>query len=158
MLEIWKVIETHPDYLVSNLGRVKSLKRNCELILKPRTNKMGYFRVLLSNYGVPKDFRIHQLVAIAFLNHIPNGMVDVINHKDFNKKNNAVYNLEIVTQRKNADHKEKEHSSKYTGVSWNKKRNKWQVFAYINKKQYYLGLYEIEEEAAKIYLDKISTI
>jgi len=158
MEEVWKAVKGYEDYQVSNLGRVKSLKSNKETIIKLRNNCRGYLRVALSKNNKPKEHRVHQLVAMMFLGHIPNGMKNVVNHKDFIKTNNCVDNLEIVTQRKNADHKEKTHSSKYTGVSWNKKLNKWQVFAYINRKQYYLGLYESEEKASEIYEDKIASL
>jgi len=157
MEEVWKTIHGFEDYMISNFGRVKSLKRGKEFILKLRNNKRGYLKVLLYKNGNTKDHKVHQLVAVAFLNHTPDGMKMVINHKDLIKTNNHVSNLEIVTQRNNSDHKYKKHSSRYTGVSWSKKNKKWQVFAYINGKQYYLGLYESEEEASVVYESKIAS-
>jgi len=105
MEEVWKTIHGFEDYMISNFGRVKSLKRGKEFILKLRNNKRGYLKVLLYKNGNTKDHKVHQLVAVAFLNHTPDGMKMVINHKDLIKTNNHVSNLEIVTQRNNSDHK-----------------------------------------------------
>ena len=62
-------------YQISNLGKVKSLKRKLsdgrklkEKILKPQTNNCGYLRVNLYKYRKMKSFLIHQLMAMAFLN------------------------------------------------------------------------------------------
>lgn len=90
-MEIWKTIEDYPDYQVSSLGRVKSLKGKKERILKPG-DVGGYLNVILSNNGKKKNFRVHRLVAEAFLLN-PLGL-PVINHKDEDKTNNTVDNLE----------------------------------------------------------------
>jgi hypothetical protein len=123
-MELWKKIEGFEDYQVSNLGNVKSFKFGKEKFLKQsKTN--GYFHVSCFKDGKQKKFNIHQLVAIAFLKHKPCGMNLVVNHKDFNKENNNVDNLELVTQRENANHKHIKSSSQYCGVTWWKERKKW---------------------------------
>lgn len=87
--EIWKPIEGYPDYEVSSMGRVKSLNyyhTGKEKILKPIIDK--YLMVHLNN----KSYRIHRLVATAFIPN-PNNLPEV-NHKNENKYDNRVENLE----------------------------------------------------------------
>ena len=112
--EEWKSIKGYEGlYMVSNLGRVKSLcgfngheyvKR--EKILNPYKQKAGknYYRsvVKLSKDGSRKDFKVHRLVADAF---IPNPeLKSNINHIDGNPLNNRVDNLEWCTQKENVIH------------------------------------------------------
>lgn len=91
--EIWKSIKGYEGlYEVSNLGRIKSLWYGREKILKPYKNKDGYLQVILSKNGKVKNFRVHRLVAEAF---IPNPMgLPEINHLDENKANNVINNIE----------------------------------------------------------------
>ena len=71
--EIWKdVLNYENHYKVSSLGNVKSVKFGKDTILKKKIRNK-YLAVNLTKNGVVKDFNIHQLVAIAFLNHKPNG-------------------------------------------------------------------------------------
>lgn len=95
-MEIWKDVEGYEGlYQVSSEGRVKSLGNNKtrkEKILKNCKDKDGYLYVLLCKEGKKKYFTIHRLVAKAFLSN-PNNLLEV-NHKDENKQNNCVENLE----------------------------------------------------------------
>ena len=95
MREEWKDIEGYEGmYQVSNLGNVKSLnyrRTGKERILKGRDVK-GYLRVGLWKDGENKDYLIHRLVGQAFLEN-PNNL-PILNHKDENKYNNCVQNLE----------------------------------------------------------------
>ena len=94
--EYWRpVVEYEGLYMVSNWGRVKSMNYNHsgkEKILKPGKDKNGYLKVGLCKNGKVKTFYVHKLVAEAFLLN-PNNL-PCINHKDENKQNNSVNNLE----------------------------------------------------------------
>lgn len=93
MVEIWKDIKYYENlYQGSNLGRVKSIKFGKERILKTFKNKDGYLQVGLWKNNKRKIFLVHRLVAQAFLDN-PNNLPEV-NHKDENKLNNVVSNLE----------------------------------------------------------------
>lgn len=161
-MEIWKSVKNYEGvYEVSNLGNVKSLSRiilrngkypfKCkEKIIKQNISN-GRYHVDLYKNGIGKTFKVHQLVSIAFYNHVPNGYYLVINHKDFNPLNNKLDNLEIVTQRENSNLKHIKSSSQYVGVSWRKQSNKWKASIYINGKQKHLGLFLSEIEASISY-------
>jgi len=95
--EIWKDIKGYEGfYQVSNLGKIKSLPRNNTIkqskILKNGYSRKGYCIVNLSKNNKVKSYRVHRLVAQAFIPN-PNNYPDV-NHKDENKLNNSVDNLE----------------------------------------------------------------
>ena len=157
-MEIWKSIPDYEGYEVSNLGRVKSLKFGKERILKSHLNSSSYLTVGLFKDNKRKPFQVHQLVAIAFLNHTPSGMKLVINHINFDKQDNCVENLEIVTQRENSNRKHLNSISGYTGVYWNKKAKKWQSQIRINKKRVSLGYYINIYDAHLAYENKLKTI
>ena len=94
--EIWRTIEKYPNYMISNLGNVWSKRR--EKQLKPCVNSSNYKKYVLSG----KNVYAHRLVAEAFIPN-PNNLPEV-NHKDGNKWNNYVENLEWVTKNENALH------------------------------------------------------
>lgn len=110
--EIWKdVIGYEGSYQVSNLGRVKSVSREIfnrgvrqkikERILKP-CNKGGYLFVTLSQFGKPKTFAVHRLVAITFLPNPENK--PQVNHLDENPLNNRLTNLAWATASENCNY------------------------------------------------------
>jgi len=155
--EIWKDIKGYEGhYQVSNLGSIKSLKFGKERILKPSKDRDGYLLVVLSKDSKPKTFTVHQLIAIAFLDHTPNGHKIVIDHIDNDKLNNYVGNLQLVTQRKNTTKDRLRGSSKYIGVCWYKPYNKWQAKININGIGKHLGYFECELAAAKAYNDALN--
>ena len=154
--EIWKDIPNYEGYYqVSNIGRIKSLNyRNTKTpkVLKASTeNGSGYLFVTLVKKSKRKVRTVHQLVSEAFLNHKPNGNKLVVNHKDFNKLNNNASNLDIITARENSNRKHIKSSSKYVGVSWAKRNNKWQSNIYINGNLEYLGYFTNETDAHNAY-------
>tara|TARA_R110002124_G_scaffold3824_1_gene24275 strand:- start:95 stop:577 length:483 start_codon:yes stop_codon:yes gene_type:complete len=151
MKEVFVDVKGYEDYQVSNLGNIKSLKSKKEKVLKPGVSSSRYLTVALSKEKTPKTFQVHQLVAMAFLNHIPCGMKFVVNHIDFNPLNNNVNNLEVITQRENTNKKHIKGSSRYIGVSWCKRDKKWRSDIWINGKLKYLGLFNGELDASEAY-------
>lgn len=90
-MEIWKDIKGYENiYQVSNFGNVKNTRTN--RIIKSKKNSKGYMLVGLYKDGERKNFYVHRLVAIAFLQNPLK--LQYINHKDENKENNNVDNLE----------------------------------------------------------------
>lgn len=113
MQEIWKDIPDYEGiYQVSNLGNIKSIKRIVnsisggrivnERILRQKLRSDGYLDVELSKNNVQKSIYVHRLVAIAFIDN-PNNY-DVVNHKDENKSNNCVNNLEWCNHKYNTNY------------------------------------------------------
>ena len=109
MEEIWKDIKGYENiYQISSYGRVKSLKRisDCgrhlpEKILKAG-NSHGYKSVTLRKNGASKIHSVHRLVGQTFIENPCN--FPCINHKDEDKTNNKVNNLEWCTQKYNANY------------------------------------------------------
>lgn len=107
--EIWRDIAGYEGkYQVSNLGRVRSLQyHNTKGImrigyLKPATDGCGYLRCALSKNNKLATFKVHRLVASAFIDN-PNNLPQV-NHKDGDKRNNNVGNLEWCNNSQNQLH------------------------------------------------------
>jgi len=100
LMEKWKYINN--DYLVSNLGKVKSLPRNgtinAERILKHKINKVGYNSVYIGKWKL-----VHRLVAEAFITNSDNK--PFVDHIDNNKSNNSIDNLRWVTMEENNKHR-----------------------------------------------------
>ena len=97
MVEKWVNIENHPSYFISNFGRVFSKKSN--KVMKNRVvSKNGYQQITLDN----SQLLVHRLVAQAFIPN-PNNL-PCVNHKDENKKNNDVRNLEWCTYKYNNEY------------------------------------------------------
>jgi hypothetical protein len=149
MQEIWKEIKNYPNYKVSNLGRVKRITGNGG-ILKPQITG-GYYHVSLCADRKISTKRVHQIVAIAFLDHTPSGHVLVVDHIDFDTLNNNVNNLRIITQRENTNRKHLNSSSKYVGVHWNKKVKKWRARITISGRLVHLGYFLNEIDASNAY-------
>jgi hypothetical protein len=102
--EQWKAIaECNGEYYISDHGRVKSMKFGKERILKPCPNTRGYLIVFVAGkWEKQRCNLIHQLVAKTFLPN-PESKPQV-NHKDGNKLNNSVTNLEWMTHQENIQH------------------------------------------------------
>lgn len=112
-VEIWKDIKNYDGiFQVSNMGRVRSIGRYCKhgdhvyfrhgKILTLCKRKSGYFKVTLQTDNHRKDLPIHRLVAEAFIPN-PNNL-NTVNHKDGNKANNTVENLEWLSYSDNTKH------------------------------------------------------
>lgn len=98
-MEQWKIVQDFENYLISNLGNVKTVNGKPKKIVY---DNKGYGRVELWKNNKGRKFRVHRLVAEAF---IPNPLgKEQVNHIDGNKKNNCVSNLEWVTPKENIRH------------------------------------------------------
>ena len=101
--EEWRDVRDYEGlYQVSNLGRVKSISYENEKIRKPVLCKPGYFSMVLYKNNLPQSARIHVLVAQAFIPNPKNKAY--VNHKDGNKLNNRLENLEWLTPSENLRH------------------------------------------------------
>lgn len=151
MKEIWKDIPKWEGmYQVSNLGRVKSLKR--KNVLKERIKKSckgiyGYTHVILWKNSIGKTYKIHKLVQKSF--RMKDGQIDHINDI---KHDNRLINLRTCTPSQNsANIKKHRGNSKYKGVHKLKNRDVWISLIYKNRKVYPLGRFKKEKEAAMAY-------
>jgi len=93
MEEIWKPIEESPNYHISNLGRIKNINTN--KFLTPNIRKQLYTEVTLFINKKSKTFKLHRLLALAFIPNPENK--PTVNHIDKNKNNNSLNNLEWAT-------------------------------------------------------------
>lgn len=100
MIEKFVIINGFDNYAISNFGRIKNVRKN--KILAPTINKNGYMGYVFCQNGIKKGFRIHRLVALYFIENPYN--LPYVNHKDGNKTNNHVSNLEWCTAQENQIH------------------------------------------------------
>jgi hypothetical protein len=101
--EQWKAIaECNGEYYISDHGQVKSYKFGKEKIIKPTLQGKGYLKVEVYVNGQRKMHKIHRLVAKAFIENTQNK--PEVNHKDCNKTNNHILNLEWATGKENMKH------------------------------------------------------
>ena len=105
-MEVWKDIPGYEGkYQVSNLGRIRSLNYNREKrvkVLRLHQNKKGYVETKLSKNNIAKTIHVHVLAARAFIPNSDNKAE--VNHKNGDKTDNSVENLEWVTHRDNIIH------------------------------------------------------
>lgn len=149
-------------YQVSNIGNVKSLARTIirsngrkmstkEKILKPH-QQQKYLGINLCKKDKNKHYKVHTLVAMAFLNHILNGHIGlVVDHIDNDSLNNNLENLQLITQRENTSKDRTGGTSQYVGVAWDKQSKKWHSRILINRKYEHLGFFKCELKASEAY-------
>lgn len=158
MEEIWKDIKGYEGlYQVSNLGRVKSCDRYMNNKYHTKTLKKGrvlvnsifpttgYCRVSLSKNGTFISKTVHQLVANAFIPN-PNKYTQ-INHKDENKTNNCVDNLEWCSSKYNNNYGK--HSNNIAKTRLKNKKGFKKVIQY-NKDLELINVYDSTREAARL--------
>lgn len=120
--EEWKIVHECDKYEVNQNGEIRHRVR--KQILSPRKNSGGYGYVCFVINGKRKNFAIHRIVANAFIPN-PNGYLEV-NHKDYNRLNNKVENLEWVSSSQNKQHsyiRIKNHISRGKSVNQYDKNN-----------------------------------
>lgn len=147
-------------YQISKTGIIKTFERKVKMpnggikiiaehYPKLSVTKKGYLKVMLTDsHGKRKGYFVHRLVIATYLHESKMQ----VNHKDGNKQNNNITNLEYINNRENIIHAidKSKTSSKYVGVT--KKGNKWQCQKMINGKRTYLGMFDTQEKARDKYL------
>lgn len=151
--EIWKEVKnTDGRYFISNMGRFKSLYGGKVRITIGSKDKNCYFRVLLNK----KTVKVHRLVCEYFLENFDSSLT--VNHKDFNKGNNQLDNLESLSNRDNNIHyvvnkKKDTSSSKTLGVGFHKGIKRWTARVLYNGERVSVGSYLTEKEAQDAVLN-----
>lgn len=110
-IELFNDIPNYTNYMISKNGEIysKKLNRLCCISIIPS----GYCKIKLKgDNGIYRDLYIHVLVAMTYMNYIQTDPNIVINHKDGNKQNNILNNLEIITQKENMKHSVKINNDK----------------------------------------------
>lgn len=135
--EEWRQVVEHSNYEVNQFGEIRHKQR--KHILKPRSNNGGYQYVNFKVDGKNTNFAVHRIVANAFIPN-PNGYTEV-NHKDYDRTNNCVENLEWVTSSQNKSH------------AFQKKENKeirGKAVIQFDKQGAYITTYTSVSEAAEV--------
>lgn len=152
-MEVWKDIVDFPNYQISNLGNIKSLKRKMILKARPVKKKNNYicYDVCLYNNTQALGFhkKIHRLVAEAFIPNPENK--SEIDHIDRNPSNNNVNNLRWATKSENMLNIgiRSDNTSGEKNVYFCKQKNKWTIKQMIDGKETSYGFYNTKEEAIK---------
>ena len=158
-VEVWKDIPNYEGrYKVSNLGNVRSFNYNKVKLMKTPLDNYGRAVTSLRRNNKTKTYRVHILVAKAFLKHKPCGMKIVVDHINNNRLNNKLYNLQLITHRQNVSKDIKESTSKYTGVFFRKSTGKYVSSIKLNGKSNHLGYFTDEKEAAQAYQNELKKI
>lgn len=163
-MEIWRDIKGYEGiFYISNLGNCKRKFTYSDGRVKYKKLKgyiavRGYRCYVIRANGLKKTRTVHQLVAEAFLNHEPCGYKLVVDHIDNNPLNNRLDNLQVITHRENTSKDKTGGTSRYIGVSFDSKRNKYIAQCYHNGKNIYLGSFKTEIEASKVYNNFLKSI
>ena len=97
----WEQAEGFSRYLISTDGKIYSLKS--DRLLPQGITERGYKQVdVYNDMGVKMHMKVHRLVYMAHVGVIPNGLQ--VNHKDENKTNNCIDNLELMTNKENCSY------------------------------------------------------
>jgi hypothetical protein len=136
-MEVWKNIFN--DYAISNIGNLKSLKYGKEKLLKLQKNKKGYLVAKLTINSKGIEYRVHRLVAMAFISNPKNK--EQVNHINGVKDDNRVENLEWATNLENIRHAYKNKLIGRSGVkNSHAKLSELQVIEIRNSQLSYLEL------------------
>ena len=146
MQEDFKVIKDFENYEISNLGNIRVTKTG--KIKKASINR--YYTVKLNNNSKSTTYKIHRLIALAFIPNPENK--ECVDHIDRNKLNNSIINLRWATKSENCINKKVMSNNKSTvsGVCYYPKMGKWRVNIIINGRQKHIGYYENFDEAVKV--------
>ena len=155
-MEQYKIIKDFPNYEVSNFGNVKNIKTG--RVLKPGIEGHGYYNVILYKDRISFNKKIHKLVGETF---IPNPLnKSCIDHKNNIKLDNNVTNLRWATLQENSMNQKlrSNNTSKYKGVTFDKRCNKWMAYIRINGKLKHLGYFDNIDDAINARVKKAKEI
>lgn len=144
-------------YIISEakkwIARRNTIHKKEKTILKSTIGNRGYLHINLCKDGNRKTHENHLLVWDHFGDRSRDGRILQVDHKDEDKLNCRIDNLQLLTARENTVkyHKMQKTSSKFTGVSWNNTANKWTSQIIINGKLKHLGCFTNEIEASNEY-------
>ena len=145
----WRSVSGNANYQVSNIGRVRNVLT--EKILKPRIGGNCYLIVALYKDNTRANSYIHRLVAQEFIDN-PD-IKKYVDHIDHNKTDNTILNLRWVSNSENSMNRTKQAntSSKYKGVCFRKRENKWVANIMLNGRRKHIGCFTNEKHAAGKY-------
>jgi hypothetical protein len=152
VFERWKVIDGYDNYSVSSFGRVKNTDTG--RVLRGELGTHGYLIISLSKNGKGKTFRVHILVAHAFIDN-PNNK-KCVDHINNDRLNNNRSNLRYASHKENNQNASmsKNNTSGIKGVSWHKKLKKWRARIMIDGITVHLGYYDNIEDAKKVRIER----
>ena len=141
-MEEWRAVPGYEGlYEVSNMGNVRNVRRNTLLRL-PKTNN-GYIRISLCKNGIKTGLTVHRLVAETFIPN-PDNLPEV-NHKDEDKTNNRVENLEWCDHKYNMNYGSRNIRSKDTHI----KNGYWTG---LSRDEYLKKYYQDHKEEKRLYM------
>lgn len=121
-MENWKQVPNFTKYEASDFGNIRRIGGK---VLKQINNGNNYMCVCLCENSKPKRLYVHRIVALTFLNE---SELQEVNHKDGNRQNNSLINLEWVTRSENHIHRYKvlkrdaTNKGKFGSLNWNSKK------------------------------------
>ena len=152
--ECWRSIDGTINYQVSNTGKVRNVSSGLELSDRSY-NGEGYAIVRLRINSQLKSCKIHQLVANCFIPKPESDERLEVDHISQDKTNNNVSNLMWKTSRQNKWNRNKINkttSSRYIGVSFQKRQRKWRATIRLNDGCWkHIGTFHDEKDAARAY-------
>lgn len=144
----WRPIPGFPAYEASTAGDIRRAGA-ARLLRAWPSGREGYLQVNLSIAGKVSRHFVHRLVALTFHGPPQGRLVD---HLDGARRNNAAINLRYADQQQNAANcARKGGSSRFRGITWDRKRGKWAAYVGDRRRTVALGRFEREEDAARAY-------
>ena len=156
MEEIYKTLIEFNNYEISTFGNVRNIKTG--RILKGQIDSNGYNIIDIYINNKRYRFKIHRLIAIAFIENPENK--PYVDHIDNNPLNNQISNLRWATNKENQQNSKlsKINESGVKGVSFHKSRNKWMAHIKIDGTEIHLGYYLTLEEAKQARINKANAV
>ena len=166
-------LEWHPFYFngietnieVTRCGNIRRLKKEWFGFKNAKLGEINFEKLALNNGykfigihikgGKKTSLFLHQILAITFLGHKPNGINLVIDHIDSDKLNNHIDNLRIITNRDNTSKERTIKKGLPVGVHWIKFRKKYESKIRIKGKSIFLGYFNTMQEASDAYKNKL---